>query len=201
MALIHATVGTLMPVLMVMMLTRFFGCNRSWTEGLSILPSRFSPGSPSPSPMPSPACCSAPSSRPSSAVWWAGPGGDGGEPVFWCPRTPGISPRERVARRVAGLPQARSQRAAGRPMSLMLAWLPYVALALLLVASRVSPAFKASLLSVSLAFTDLLGRRGQRPIEPLYLPGACWCSAPCSPPGCNRLPRPFGRALGSPAAP
>ena len=37
-ALIHATVGTLMPVLMVMMLTRFFGRNRSWTEGLSILP-------------------------------------------------------------------------------------------------------------------------------------------------------------------
>ena len=31
----------------------------------------------------------------------------------------------------------------------------------LLVASRVSPEFKASLLSVSLAFTDLLGRRGQ----------------------------------------
>ncbi|EPZ5902830.1 L-lactate permease [Vibrio fluvialis] len=37
-ALIHASVGTLMPVLMAMMLTRFFGKNRSWTEGLSILP-------------------------------------------------------------------------------------------------------------------------------------------------------------------
>jgi lactate permease len=44
----------------------------------------------------------------------------------------------------------------------MLAWLPYVALALLLVASRVSPEFKASLLSVSLAFTDLWGEGGQR---------------------------------------
>ncbi|MGL6606578.1 L-lactate permease [Aeromonas hydrophila] len=37
-ALIHAVVGTLMPVLMVMMLTRFFGRHRSWTEGLAILP-------------------------------------------------------------------------------------------------------------------------------------------------------------------
>ncbi|KOO12428.1 lactate permease, partial [Vibrio xuii] len=37
-ALIHATVGTLMPVLMAMMLTRFFGKNKSWTEGLDILP-------------------------------------------------------------------------------------------------------------------------------------------------------------------
>lgn len=37
-ALIHASVGTLMPILMAMMLTRFFGKNRSWTEGLDILP-------------------------------------------------------------------------------------------------------------------------------------------------------------------
>lgn len=36
-ALIHASVGTLMPILMAMMLTRFFGKNRSWTEGLDIL--------------------------------------------------------------------------------------------------------------------------------------------------------------------
>ena len=37
-ALIHAVVGVLMPTLMVMMMTRFFGRNKSWTEGLSILP-------------------------------------------------------------------------------------------------------------------------------------------------------------------
>jgi len=36
--LLHATAGILMPTGMVMMLTRFFGENRSWTEGLSILP-------------------------------------------------------------------------------------------------------------------------------------------------------------------
>ena len=32
---IHALVGTLMPLFMIMMMTRFFGANRSWTEGLS----------------------------------------------------------------------------------------------------------------------------------------------------------------------
>ena len=37
-AALHAIAGTLMPTLMVMMMTRFFGANRSWTEGLSILP-------------------------------------------------------------------------------------------------------------------------------------------------------------------
>jgi lactate permease len=34
----HAIAGVLIPTLMVIMMTRFFGANRSWTEGLSILP-------------------------------------------------------------------------------------------------------------------------------------------------------------------
>ena len=37
-AILHGIVGTLIPLLMVMMMTRFFGRNRSWTEGLSIAP-------------------------------------------------------------------------------------------------------------------------------------------------------------------
>lgn len=36
--LLHAIAGVLMPTWMVVMLTRFFGANRSWTEGLSVLP-------------------------------------------------------------------------------------------------------------------------------------------------------------------
>jgi len=36
--LLHATAGVLMPTWMVVMLTRFFGANRSWSEGLSVLP-------------------------------------------------------------------------------------------------------------------------------------------------------------------
>jgi lactate permease len=37
-AIIHGIVGIPMPLLMVAMMTRFFGRNRSWTEGLSIAP-------------------------------------------------------------------------------------------------------------------------------------------------------------------
>lgn len=37
-AILHAITGTIMPVLMVMMMTRFFGENKSFREGLSILP-------------------------------------------------------------------------------------------------------------------------------------------------------------------
>ncbi|WP_425235433.1 L-lactate permease [Ulvibacterium sp.] len=36
--LLHGITGTLMPTLMVCMMTRFFGKNRSWREGLQILP-------------------------------------------------------------------------------------------------------------------------------------------------------------------
>jgi lactate permease len=36
--LLHGTAGILMPTWMVVMTTRFFGANKSWTEGLSILP-------------------------------------------------------------------------------------------------------------------------------------------------------------------
>lgn len=37
-AIIHGIVGTLIPTFMVVMMTRFFGEKRSWTEGLSIMP-------------------------------------------------------------------------------------------------------------------------------------------------------------------
>lgn len=37
-AKLHAVVGTLMPMLMVIMMTRFFGKNKSWKEGFSIFP-------------------------------------------------------------------------------------------------------------------------------------------------------------------
>lgn len=35
---LHAIAGTVMPLFMIMMMTRFFGSNRSWLEGLAILP-------------------------------------------------------------------------------------------------------------------------------------------------------------------
>lgn len=37
-AVIHGIVGTVIPLFMVVMMTRFFGTNRSWTEGLSVAP-------------------------------------------------------------------------------------------------------------------------------------------------------------------
>jgi len=35
---LHAIAGTIMPLFMIVMMTRFFGSNKSWSEGLAILP-------------------------------------------------------------------------------------------------------------------------------------------------------------------
>jgi lactate permease len=43
-AIIHAIVGLFMPLLMVVMMTRFFGRNKSWKEGLELFP--FASGRP-----------------------------------------------------------------------------------------------------------------------------------------------------------
>ena len=37
-ATMHAIAGTIMPLFMVVMMTRFFGANRSWSEGFAVLP-------------------------------------------------------------------------------------------------------------------------------------------------------------------
>lgn len=199
-ALIHATVGTLMPVLMVMMLTRFFGRNRSWTEGLSILPFAIFAG----------LAFTVPYALTGMLLGPEFPSLIGGlvglalvvtaaRAGFLVPKNSwDFAPENEWPAEWLGSLKLDLKEAAGRPMSLMLAWLPYVALALLLVASRVSPEFKASLLSVSLAFTDLLGEKGvSSSIEPLYLPGgllvlcallATWLQ--------SRSLAPFGRALG-----
>ncbi|WP_323931379.1 L-lactate permease [Aeromonas caviae] len=173
-ALIHATVGTLMPVLMVMMLTRFFGRNRSWTEGLSILPFAIFAG----------LAFTVPYALTGMLLGPEFPSLIGGlvglalvvtaaRAGFLVPKNSwDFAPENEWPAEWLGSLKLDLKEAAGRPMSLMLAWFPYVALALLLVASRVSPEFKASLLSVSLAFTDLLGETGvSASIEPLYLPG------------------------------
>ncbi|MGL6287024.1 L-lactate permease [Aeromonas hydrophila] len=199
-ALIHAVVGTLMPVLMVMMLTRFFGRHRSWTEGLAILPFAIFAG----------LAFTVPYALTGMLLGPEFPSLIGGlvglalvvtaaRAGFLVPKTSwDFAPEQEWPAEWLGSLKLDLKEATARPMSLLLAWLPYVALALLLVASRVSPEFKASLLSVSLAFTDLLGEKGvSASIEPLYLPGGllvlCALLATLLQ---SRSLAPFGRALG-----
>lgn len=175
-AIIHAITGTLMPLLMAMMLTRFFGQNKSWSEGLDILPFALFAGV-------------------AFTVPYALTG------VFLGPEFPsliggliGLAIVVTAARKEFLVPKSHwdfipdekwpeewlgsikidlhERTSAHPPISLALSWLPYVLLAVILVASRVSADFKAMLQSVSLSFSNILGEIGvSASLQPLYLPG------------------------------
>ncbi|WGV98514.1 L-lactate permease [Vibrio sp. YMD68] len=173
-ALIHAGVGTLIPVLMAMMLTRFFGKNNSWTEGLDILPFAIFAG----------LSFTIPYALTGVFLGAEFPSLIGGlvglaitvsaaKVGFLVPKTTWDFedekkwPTEWLGSLKIDLDDAKS-----KPMSMVMAWLPYVLLAVVLVASRVSPDFKAMLRSVSLSFSNILGEAGiSTAIQPLYLPG------------------------------
>ncbi|MDE1464151.1 L-lactate permease [Spartinivicinus poritis] len=172
-ALIHATVGTLIPVLMAMMLTRFFGKNKSWTEGLSILPFALFAG----------AAFTIPYALTGVFLGAEFPSLIGGlvslaivvtaaKKGFLVPKqqwdfeTEDKWPKEWLGSLKINLDENT------KPMSLTKAWTPYVLLAVILVVSRVSTEFKSFLQSVSLDFNHILGEVGiSTVIQPLYLPG------------------------------
>lgn len=173
-ALIHASVGTLMPVLMAMMLTRFFGKNRSWTEGLSILPFALFAGLAFTIPYALTGVLLGPE-FPSlvgglfglTIVVTAAKKGFLVPTQNWDFRPESEWPAEWLGSLKMDLDDIK-----GKPMGLALAWLPYVLLAVILVLSRVSADFKGLLLSVNLAFNNILGEVGvSASIAPLYLPG------------------------------
>lgn len=175
-AITHAIIGILMPLLMCVMMTRFFGRNKSWSEGLSIAPFAIFAG----------LCFVLP---------YAAAG------VFLGPEFPsmigalvGLAMVVPAAKMGFLLPKKTwdfadakewpnqwlgsieiklDELTAKAPMSVGLAWLPYLLLAIALVASRVSPDLKAFLSkNLVLGWTHILGEKGlSGSIQFLYLPG------------------------------
>jgi len=173
-ALIHACVGTLIPVLMAMMLTRFFGKNRSWTEGLDILPFAIFAGLSFTIPYALTGVFLG-AEFPSligglvglSIVVSAAKRGFLVPKSTWDFEEENKWPAEWLGSLKIDLDDSKT-----KPMNMALAWLPYILLAVVLVASRVSSEFKAMLRSVSLSFSNILGEAGiSTAIQPLYLPG------------------------------
>lgn len=173
-AMIHACVGTLMPVLMAMMLTRFFGQNRSWREGLSILPFALFAGLSFTIPYALTGVFLGPE-FPSlvgalcglTIVVTAAKKG------FLVPKTSwDFMPEKQWPAEWLGTLKMDLDEVKRKPMGLMLAWTPYLLLAAILVLSRISPDFKHLLLSVSINATNILGETGiSASFAPLYLPG------------------------------
>ncbi len=175
-ALLHTLAGAVVPLILVAFLTRFFGAERSFAPGLRVwrfaLFSSFSMTVPY-----------------LVAARWLGPefpsllGGLAGlaivvtaarrglflpdEPWDFEPRDlwlPGWSPPT--------LGRSAGSAAAARPMSPMLAWLPYVLVAGLLVVTRLR-AFPVGdwLRSIRIEWTEILGTGISNSVQPFYLPG------------------------------
>ncbi len=170
----HAICGVLMPLFMVIMMCRFFGKNKSWTEGLAMLPFALFTGI-------------------SFSIPYALTG------VFLGPEFPSIvgalvglaivvpaaksgflvpkeswdfPPRKEWPGAWIGLLIMKQPSSDERKIPIVLAWVPYLLVAVILVASRISPEIKGLFTSFSFGMKDILGETGiGYAIQPLYLPG------------------------------
>jgi lactate permease len=181
-AIIHGVTGTLIPLIMIVMMTRFFGQRRSWKEGLAAAPFALFAG----------LCFTVPytitgvlwgpefpslvgslfgltvvilAARrriltprqtwdfPPPAQWPAEWSGDllQSEPS---PSSPKTHPSTPWARTDTGSPQETSR---SKGPSASVAWLPYILVALTLLASRLWPALQALLSGVQWGWTGILG--------------------------------------------
>lgn len=173
-ASLHAITGTLIPLFMTMMMTRFFGARRSWTEGLSILPFALFGGLAFTVPY-------------VLAAFLLGP-----EFPSLVGSLVGLAIVMTAARRGFLLPSDNWQFASSETwpadwtsgkeiksdalarkdhMPVWLAWTPYVLVALLLVASRLPQLpIGAALKRFAIEWNHILGTTISASSQPLYLP-------------------------------
>ena len=174
-AIIHGIVGLFMPLILVVIMVRFFGERRSWTEGLSIVPFALFAG----------LCFVVPYTL---AGVFLGPefpsmiGAMVGLAIVVPAARKGFliptdhwdfAPSNQWPADWSGSLEIRlDDDPAQRQISTFMGWIPYVLLAVILVASRVITPFKEFLTSISVGWADILGEQGvSGSIQPLYLPG------------------------------
>jgi lactate permease len=175
-AVIHGLVGFLIPLILVGMLTRFFGASRSFAEGFRIWPFALFAGLAFTVPYYVIAALLGPE-FPSLVGGIIGllivvPAAQRG---FLIPREVfDFPPRKQWDDAWVGkLDDLEDHRAGDTPMPLLKAWAPYVFVILLLVVTRTIAPIKAWLTSpeVTLAFADLFGSGITARVQVLYLPG------------------------------
>ena len=172
---LHAITGVIMPTFMVIMMTRFFGERKSWTEGLSIVPFALFGGIAFTVPY-------------FLTAWLLGPefpsllGGLVGLAVVSAAARKGfLVPSDSwdfPAREswpsdwVSGLEVDSEDEGEHPEMSAGKAWVPYLILAVLLVLSRLpSLPLGAALRSFSIQWPEIFGTSVSAVTTPLYLPG------------------------------
>jgi lactate permease len=173
-AIIHAIVGTFMPVLMAMMLTRFFGANKSWREGLEVLPFALFAG----------LAFTIPYALTGIFLGPEFPALIGGmvsmvivitasKKGLFMPKTNwDFQPSSTWPKSWIGTLEIKEEKIPSNKLSTVSAWVPYVLVSTLLVCSRVFPDFKSALVSIGFSWSNILGESGiSSSISPLYLPG------------------------------
>ena len=178
-AIIHALCGILMPLIMVSIMTRFFGKNQSWREGLEMAPFAIFTGLAFVLPYAAAGVFLGPE-FPSMIGALVGlsiviPAAKAG---FLLPKTTwDFAPASEWPAEWMGKIEMKLDDMAGKKnISVPMAWAPYVLLAVLLVLSRNIPALKAWMLSLSFGAKDILGETGvSASLEMLYLPGGLLC--------------------------
>lgn len=170
-ALIHALVGTFIPLILCAMLTRFFGRNRSFKEGLEAWPFALFAGLSFTVPY---FLCALFLGPEFPSLLGAGVGLALVIPVVrrgWL--LPASSwdfpPRAQWPSVWSGFIQPEER---ASQMSAWLAWTPYVLVALLLLVTRLPwLPFQAVLSSIRVGPSDLLGTGIGQQIQPFYVPG------------------------------
>ena len=174
-AIFHTIAGTFMPTIMVMMMTRFFGPRKSWTDGLAIVPFTIFGGLAFTVPYLLTAIFLGPEfpSLLGSMV--------GLIIVTFAARRRFLVPRQNwdfgdaaqwPADWMSDLKLQREPLESSRPVSIGAAWTPYVIVAVLLVLSRLRGLPVGRWLrSVGIEWNGILGTNISERIEPLYLPG------------------------------
>ena len=173
-AIIHAIVGTVMPLVMVLMLTRFFGTEKSWKAGFAVLPFAIFAGLAFTIPYALTGVFLGPE-FPSLAGGLIGLAivTSAARMGFLLPKTTwDFAPADKWPAEWLGTVEMKLDQLTSKPMSALRAWLPYVLVGVLLVISRIFPEVSAALKGVMLNFPDLLGETGvSASFQPLYLPG------------------------------
>lgn len=175
-AVLHAVAGTLIPLLVVTIMTRFFGPNRSIRDGLAVwkfaLFAAFA--------MTVPYLLVARFLGPEFPAMLGGLTGlaivvFAAKFGFLMPPKDDVwdfEDRDQWNPEWIGSLHFEDDRADGVKMNMLRAWLPYVFVALLLVVTRLkSLPFFGWIKACAIPFDDILGTTISRTVEPLYLPG------------------------------
>ena len=190
-AILHAIAGTLIPLILVSFMTRFFGRSRSLAEGLQVWPFAIFAALAMTVPY-------------FAAAYFLGPefpalmGSMAGLIIVVSAARAGFlipkpdeawefDKKENWPAEWTGTVEV-TDVAHGGSMSLFKAWLPYAVVALLLLSSRLVDPFRVFLQSWVVSWPEIFGTAITASFQPLYLPGTLFIVASLITMGLHRIP-------------